>query len=192
MNKRIFYIEVDDAAGMDAISLVKYPAVERNFLCFEDEKAPVKMAFNADKQIITGVVALADTPIYRYTEGYGEYFVIFSKETIEKMVVKYSKDGLFNSVNLQHNDEKFVDGVYLFESYLVNKDRGILPTEFADIPEGSWICSFKVENDEVWDEIKEGKTLKGFSLQGYFDLVEGKLRDNELDGYGEEEEELED
>ena len=77
MNKRIFYIEVDDAAGMDAISLVKYPAVERNFLCFEDEKAPVKMAFNADKQIITGVVALADTPIYRYTEGYGEYFVIF-------------------------------------------------------------------------------------------------------------------
>lgn len=177
MNKRIFYIEVDDAAGMDAISLVKYPAVERNFLCFEDEKAPVKMAFNADKQIITGVVALADTPIYRFTEGYGEYFVIFSKETIEKMVVKYSKDGLFNSVNLQHNDEKFVDGVYLFESYLVNKDRGILPTEFADIPEGSWICSFKIEDNKLWDEIVNGKDLNGFSLQGYFDLIEGKLTD---------------
>lgn len=177
MNKRIFYIEVDDAAGMNAISLVKYPAVERNFLCFEDEKAPVKMAFNADKQIITGVVCLADTPIYRYTEGYGEYFVIFSKETIEKMVIKYSKDNLFNSVNLQHNDKKFVDGVYLFESYLVNKDRGILPTEFADIPEGSWICSFKIEDNKLWDEIVNGKDLNGFSLQGYFDLIEGKLTD---------------
>ena len=177
MNKRIFYIEVDDAAGMDAISLVKYPAVERNFLCFEDKKAPVKMAFNADKQIITGVVCLADTPIYRFTEGYGEYFVIFSKETIEKMVVKYSKDGLFNSVNLQHNDNSYVDGVYLFESYLVNKERGILPTEFADIPEGSWICSFKIEDNKLWDEIVNGKDLNGFSLQGYFDLIEGKLTD---------------
>lgn len=184
MNKRIFYIEVDDVNGMDAISLVKYPAVERNFLCFDEQK-PVKMAFNADKQIITGVVALADTPIYRYTEGYGEYFVIFSKETIEKMVVKYSKDGLFNSVNLQHNDKKFVDGVYLFESYLVNKDRGILPNEFADIPEGSWICSFKIEDKQLWDKIVNGNDLNGFSLQGYFDLIEGKLTD-EIEEYIDE------
>lgn len=177
MDKRIFYIEVDDVAGMDAISLVKYPAVERNFLCFDEEKAPVKLNFNADKQIITGVVCLADTPIYRYTEGFGEYFVIFSKDTIEKMVIKYSKNGLFNSVNLQHNDEKFVDGVYLFESYIVNSERGILPTEFDDIPEGSWICSFKIEDNKLWDEIVNGKDLKGFSLQGYFDLIEGKLTD---------------
>ena len=62
----------------------------------------------------------------------------------------------------------------LFESYLVNKDRGIYPTEFEDVPEGSWICSFKVENDEVWNEIKEGKSLKGFSLEIMCDLVEKK------------------
>lgn len=176
MSKRIFYIDINDnASGMDAISLVKNPAVEVDFLCFDQQK-PVKLAFNEDKHIITGVVALADVPIYRYTEGFGEWWCVFTKETIEKMVIQYSKNQLFNSVNLQHNDNNFVENVYLFESYLVNKDRGISPTEF-DVPDGSWICSFKVENDEVWDEIKEGKTLKGFSLQGYFDLVEGKLTD---------------
>ena len=81
-------------------------------------------------------------------------------------------------MNLQHNDKKFVDGVYLFESYLVNKDRGVYyQPEFADIPEGSWICSFKIEDNQLWDEIVNGKDLNGFSLQGYFDLIEGKLTD---------------
>lgn len=174
--KRIFYIDINDSIeGMDAISLVKYPAVEVDFLCFDSQKERKKINFNQDKHIITGVVALANTPIYRYEEGFGEYWVVFTKETIEKMVVKYSKNGLFNSVNLQHDDKKFVDGVYLFESYIVNKDRGIAPTEF-DVDDGSWICSFKVEDDNLWDEIKESGDLNGFSLQGYFNLVEEELK----------------
>jgi hypothetical protein len=178
MKKRIFYIDVnDEAAGMNAISLVKYPAVQYDFLQFNEDKQPVQLYFNDEKRVITGIVALADTPIYRYEQGFGEYWVIFTKDVIEKMVVKYSKDGLFNSVNLQHNDEKFVDGVYLFESYIINRERGILPTEFDNVTEGSWVCSFKVENEDVWNEIKNGKDLNGFSLQGLFELIEGKLTD---------------
>lgn len=175
--KRVFYVTInDDTEGMKAISLVKRPAVEVDFLCFDEQK-PVKLNFNDEERVITGVVCLADTPIYRYTEGFGEWWCVFTKDVIKQMVIKYSKDNLFNSVNLQHNDNSYVDGVYLFESYLVNKDRGILPTEFADIPEGSWICSFKIEDNKLWDEIVNGKDLNGFSLQGYFDLIEGKLTD---------------
>ena len=175
--KRVFYVTInDDTEGMKAISLVKRPAVEVDFLCFDEQK-PVKLNFNDEERVITGVVALADTPIYRYTQGFGEWWCVFTKDVIKQMVIKYSKDNLFNSVNLQHNDNSYVDGVYLFESYLVNKERGILPTEFADIPEGSWICSFKIEDNKLWDEIVNGKDLNGFSLQGYFDLIEGKLTD---------------
>lgn len=170
---RIFYIKIDDEMeGMDAISLVESPAVERDFLCFSKDKQPVKMKFDDSKHVITGVVALADTPIYRYNEKMGEYYVVFSKETIVKMVEKYSKDGLFNSVNLQHDDDKFVDGIYMYESYLTNKDRGINPKEFEDIPDGSWICSFKVENEDLWKQIIDGDKLNGFSLQGMFELEE--------------------
>ena len=46
----------------------------------------MKMKFDNSKHIITGVVCLADTPIYRYNERMGEYYVVFTKETIEKMV----------------------------------------------------------------------------------------------------------
>ena len=171
--KKVFYINIDDElTGINAISLVESPAVEKDFLCFSKEKETVKLNFDNAKRVISGVVCLADTPIYRYNERYGEYYVVFSKETIQKMVEKFAKMDLFKSVNLQHDDTKFVDGIYMFESYIINKERGINPVEFSDIPDGSWICSFKVENDELWGEIINGNKLNGFSLQGLFELEE--------------------
>lgn len=171
---KVFYIKINDndITGINAISLVDMPAVQKDFLCFNKDSELVKLNFNQSKHIITGVVCLADTPIYRFNQKYGEYYVVFSKDTIEKMVEKFSKQDLFKSVNLQHDDNKFVDNVYMVESFIVNKERGICPVEFSDIPDGSWICSFKVENDEVWDEIINGNKLNGFSLQGMFDLEE--------------------
>lgn len=167
---KLFNIIVNDAdeTGMNFISLVEEPAVMVDFLKFSKEE-PVKLQFNDTKHIITGVVCLADTPIYRYNQSIGEYYVQFSKETIEKMMLKYSKMGLNNSVDLQHNGNA-VDGVIMIESFLVNKERGICPNEFSDVPDGSWIASFKVENDEIWNEITNGDTLNGFSLSGAFEL----------------------
>lgn len=170
---KVFYINIDDElTGINAISLVESPAVEKDFLCFSKEKETVKLNFDNAKRVISGVVCLADTPIYRYNERYGEYYVVFSKETIQKMVEKFAKMDLFKSVNLQHDDTKFVDGIYMFESYIINKERGINPVEFSDIPDGSWIASYKVENDELWGEIINGNKLNGFSLQGLFELEE--------------------
>lgn len=171
---KVFYIKINDdfETGIDAISLVDFPAVERNFLCFSKDEKRVNLKFDASKHVITGVVALADTPIYRYNERMGEYYVVFSKETILKMVEKFAKMDLFKSVNLQHDDNNFVDGIYMFESYITNKERGINPREFEDIPDGSWICSFKVENEALWNEIINGDKLNGFSLQGMFELEE--------------------
>lgn len=171
---KVYYIKInenDSTTGIDAISLVDFPAVQKNFLCFKDNK-PVRLNFDNSKHIITGVVCLADTPIYRYNEKYGEYYVVFSKETIVKMVEKFAKMDLFKSVNLQHDDDSFVDGIYMIESYITNKERGINPVEFSDIPDGSWICSYKVENEELWNEIINGNKLNGFSLQGMFELEE--------------------
>ena len=174
MKKKVFYITIndDDITGMDAISLVDVPAVEYDFLCFDKEEKPVELKFDAAKHIITGVICLADTPIYRYSPMYGEYWVVFTKDTIEHMVEKYSRQGLWNSINLQHDDNQFVDGIYMLESYITDKERGISPVEFANVPNGSWIASFKVENEQLWDEIINGNSLNGFSLQGMFNLEE--------------------
>ena len=177
--KNIFYIKIGEGDGMNAISLVKQPAVEYDFLKFaKNEK--VNLSFNDEKHIISGVVCLADTPIYRYTPGYGEWYCIFEKETIKKMIIEYSKQGLWNSINLQHDDEAFVNGIYLIESYLKDSKRGIVPAEFSDIPDGSWIVSFYVDNEKLWNDIKNSGELNGFSLQGIFDVVPAEEEKEEI------------
>lgn len=118
-----------------------------------------------EKRIVTAPVMLAETEILRYNENIGKYFVKFSKDTIEKMMKKYFKENRIHTVNLNHNPETKQDGIYMIESYLVgDRNKSEL---FKDIPEGSWIATFSIENDEVWGKIKDG-TYQGFSLEGYF------------------------
>lgn len=162
----IYKINIDDDdTFMNAISLVDYPAVEHNFLCFKDQK-PMTLQFADDeKHILTGVVCLADTPIYRLDPMRGEYYIVFTKEVIEQMAYKYSKMGLWNSVNLQHDDEAYTDDVTMVEMYIKNSALGISPSAFQDVPEGSLFCSYKVTNEELWNVIKTTDQFKGFSLE---------------------------
>jgi hypothetical protein len=129
-----------------------------------------KMSFaiqDEEERIISGPLMLADTPIYRY-DANGEYYVVFTKDTIKKIAQKYFKKGYQSNVNLMHDNGQVVDGVTMFESWIVDEKRGIKPMNgYEDVKDGSWFGSFKVENDDVWELVKEGK-LKGFSVEGVF------------------------
>ena len=149
--------------GMLAVSLVENPAIEIPFLCFEAEHQMFKV--DNDRHIITGPAILADTPIYRCSPHRGEYNVVFEKETIRQLVEKYSKDGLLNSVNLQHNELSFVNSAIMIESMIIDKERGICPNEFSNLPDGSWIVSYKITDESLWNEIKNGNKLNGFSIE---------------------------
>ena len=176
MKKKIYKIKIDPTdqiTGMDAISLVECPAVEVDFLKFSKEEPKSLQFANEEKRIITGVALLADTPIYRVKPDGEEYYVVFDRETIEQLVTKYAKYMFNNFVNIEHSNQHFVDGMYMIESYLKNSERGIVPVEFSEIPDGSWIVSYKVDNIDVWEKIKSGE-VKGFSIQGVFNLIEQK------------------
>ncbi|MCI6804711.1 MAG: XkdF-like putative serine protease domain-containing protein [Prevotella sp.] len=173
----IYIDPTDFETGMDAISLVADPAVEVDFLKFGKDK-PMSLNFaDEERHIITGIALLADTPIYRIAPDGTEYYVRFTKDCIRQLVEKYFKFGLTNSVNIEHKDNQFVDGVTMLESYIIDKERGICPNEFASAPDGSWVVSYKVNNLDVWDKIKTGEVM-GFSIQGIFHLVESKLEMN--------------
>lgn len=118
-----------------------------------------------EKRMVSAPVMLAETEILRYNENIGKYNVKFSKETIEKMMKKYFKENKIHTVNLNHNPKDKQEGIYMVESYIVgDRNRSEL---FKDIPEGSWVATFSIENDEVWEKIKLGE-YQGFSLEGYF------------------------
>lgn len=159
----------DDTIGVSAISLVEKPAVEYDFLIFSRDEKMMFSVTDVEKRELFGVIMLADTPIIRSANiklGIGVHNVIFTKDTIKKIVEKYSKNKLNDSVTLDHSI--FTEGVYLFESYIINREEGIYPPkDFIEIPDGSWVGRFKVDNDEVWSSIKNG-TFKGFSIEGEF------------------------
>jgi hypothetical protein len=36
-----------------------------------------------------------------------------------------------------------------------------------DLPNGTWFVKMRIDNDELWNKIKDGE-LKGLSIEGYF------------------------
>ena len=169
---RYFYINIDDneELGLQAVSIVDRPAIETDFLKFKDQK--IAFAKNESKHILTGPALIAEMPIYRLNPITGEeYYVVFTKETIAKLVERYSKNNLLNSVNLQHDQNTFTTGATLVESYFVDKSRGIAPKEF-DIADGSWICSFKITDEALWEQIISTDEFNGFSVEVVANLEE--------------------
>ena len=161
----------DENLGMTTISFVDYPAVESDWLSFDKQKETVKFSVeNEEQRIVMGVVMRADYLIYRRTESGYEYYITYSPDTIRLMARKYLKDGFQNNVDLQH-DGNLIDGVEMEEMFIKDSENGISPKGFEDISDGSLFARFKVVNDDVWNEIKEGK-YNGFSLEGYFEVEE--------------------
>lgn len=179
---KIFKVTIDDdeKLGMDAISLVEFPAVEVDFLAFNKEKVELTK-FDEEKREITGVVCLADTPILRKNDTYGIHCILFDRSTIKKMMLKYFKMGRNNQVNIEHQGP-MIEGLTMIESYIKDSERNVAPVEFKDVPDGSWIATFKVENDDVWNQIKEDHKLRGFSLQGLFSYGD-EVKLSEVDDY---------
>jgi len=123
-----------------------------------------------ERRIISGPLILADTPIYRRDDN-GEYYVKFPKKTIEDILIKFAKKGYHTRVNLMHDSGQVADGVTIFEIFVTDRARGIMPMKgFEDVPDGSAFASAKVENEEVWREVKAGK-LRGFSVEGIFNYA---------------------
>ena len=169
----------EETEGMDFIALVDSPAHRKTFQFFNG-KEPVKQHFNDEQRIVTGVAIAVDLPIYRRDEQFGEHYVVFSKEDTRKIAQKMFKSGYSKNVNEMHDSNKKVEGMYLFESYFIDEKAGkTVPDSFKDqnLKDGSWIVSYKVDNDKAWNDIKAGKHV-GFSIEGWFNKEKIKLKTN--------------
>lgn len=163
---------VNDLDGIFKISLVDRPAVESNFICFNKNEKQVEQIYaiqDEEQHIVFGVLMRADYNIYRYDKEMGEYFIRYSKDTIKKMAEKMLHDQTQNNINLMHKDGTDVEGINLLEIFIKNSEKGINPSGFEEIEEGSLFCSYKVNNDQIWQLIKSG-TFLGFSLEGMFSI----------------------
>lgn len=165
--KKIKCYDVSMDSDVIAISLVDDPAIESNFIALSKETPKVIYLEKEDKHLIIGAVLIPDKPIYRNQDG-EEFYIQFSKETIEKLAHDYLIHDRNSSVTEQH--DRIVEDVYLVETWLKTSEMD-KSNEYMDVPVGTWIAAMKVENEDIWSKVKNGE-LKGFSIESFVNLNE--------------------
>jgi hypothetical protein len=83
-----------------------------------------------------------------------------------------------NNATLEH--ESKLQGMSVVESWIIDDSKSDKSRLYGfDLPKGTWMISMKVNNDKIWNDVKEGK-VKGFSIEGYFaDKLEMSLQEIE-------------
>jgi hypothetical protein len=152
-------------SGVQAISIVEHPAIESDFITLSKEQEIKLAEVDSEKRILMGPALIPNKTIFRKS-GEEEYYIYFSKETVRKASELFLTKGNQNKSTLEHNFE--LEGLSVVESWIVEGQQDKSQAYGLSVPEGTWMVSMKVYNDEVWDNyVKTGK-VKGFSIEGYF------------------------
>jgi len=178
----LFEYKIEDLNfdGMTAISLVDFPAVEKDFILLNKQLFS-KIELNEEKNIITGVALIPNKKIFRFDYFNDEHYVFFSEETVKQISEKFIMENKKDNVTIDHlfnaNDIKMVES-WVVEDPKNDKSNAL---GFLDLPKGTWMVSYKVENLDILNQIKDG-TLRGFSIEAFVTskLFQENIEDDKL------------
>ena len=172
MDKLKNYRVKPSTSDIYAVSLVEDEAVESGFIALSKQKKPMDFKIhNEEKRMLYGVALRADFPIYRNDADFGEFYLTFDANAIERLVNKFMSNYGQKSFTIDHMEP--AEGIVITESWLVkdteNDKSNALGLE--NVSEGSWIIGCKINNDEIWQSIREGR-WHGFSIESWIDMEE--------------------
>jgi hypothetical protein len=159
-------IDEDDLdSGIEAVSVVESPAIEENFIALKKHELELK-EIDKEKRILMGAALVPNKQIYRRNDKNEEYYIYFSEDTVRKASELFLMRS--NQHNATYEHEKKLNGMSVVESWLIEDEKLDKSKKYGfNLPKGTWMISMKVNNDEVWKDVKDGK-VKGFSIEGYF------------------------
>jgi len=123
-----------------------------------------------EKQMLVGPLMVPNKLIIRADENGDPYYVYFTEDTIKKLAYKMMKDKLIDSVNIEHNSADKVNDAYLVESWLIEDAETDKAKKYGfDLPKGTWMGMYKIDNDSIWKDYVKTGLVKGFSVEGFFE-----------------------
>lgn len=170
--------EKEDLSGVEAISVVEFPAIEENFIALNQQLQLAKV--DDEKRILMGAALIPNKNIYR-RNGEDEYYIFFSDATVKKASELFLMNSNQNNATLEH--QKKINDLSVVESWIVEDTEMDKSKKYGlNAPVGTWMVSMKVNNDTIWNDfVKTGK-VKGFSIEGYFaDKLEMSLQKEQED-----------
>ena len=166
-------------AGINAVSVVESPAIEENFIALKKHEVELKEV-DAEKRILMGAALVPNKQIYRRNKD-KEFYIYFSEDTVRKASELFLMRSNQNNATYEH-ERKMLDGMSVVESWIIEDEKTDKSRLYNfNLPKGTWMISMKVNNDDVWQKVKDGE-VKGFSIEGHFvDNYEMSLQQNEED-----------
>jgi phage head maturation protease len=166
-------------AGINAVSVVESPAIEENFIALKKHEVELKEV-DAEKRILMGAALVPNKQIYRRNKD-KEYYIYFSEDTVRKASELFLMRSNQNNATYEH-ERKMLDGMSVVESWIIEDEKTDKSRLYNfNLPKGTWMISMKVNNDDVWQKVKDGD-VKGFSIEGHFvDKYEMSIQQNEED-----------
>ena len=189
MARKIKKFKVGIDSETYAISLVDEPAIEEQFVALSKEEEKQQIFLEADtKYMVYGAVLVPDKDIYRYNHTNDveisnteqEFYINFTKESIEKMSQDFMKEYRQNQVTLDHSED--ASEVTVVETWLKAdpyKDKSVALGLNEQLPVGTWFVGMKVNNIDTWNRIKSGE-LRGFSVESIISLEEFSKQENNM------------
>lgn len=167
---KLFTLEIPDRMQLDfQVALVDEPAIESEWMAFAKQTINdnFKVVSN-ERRIVMGYAMIADKKIPRFSQERGAYNVVFTKDSIDKIVQNVKLNGLTKNTNEMHQTNEFAKGVYMLWDFQIDSELGLkAPEGFETEADGSWFMAMRVENDEVWEKVQKGE-YTGFSIEGKF------------------------
>jgi hypothetical protein len=171
IKKRLVELVIDEESerfGVEAISLVEFPAIEENWVFFNKDNFLSLAKLDEEKKTLVGAVLIPEKEIPRYDQELDEeYVVYFSKDTIKKAQELFMSTLRNNNATYEHKTP--IEGLTVVESWIKEDEKLDKSSQFGfeKMPIGTWFVKMKVNNDEIWDKVKN-KEIRGFSIEGYF------------------------
>lgn len=164
----------DETEGVYALSVVKSPAMQDEWITLSEQPETIELAeVDGEKRLLLGAALIPNKKVYRNIDG-NEFYLTFSEETIEKLSHEFLKRQHNNNSSLEH--ETKLNGMSVVESWIVDdplKDKSAAYGKQYE--KGTWVAMMKVDNDDVWKDVQEGK-IKGFSIDALLALQEINLK----------------
>ena len=167
--------------GVFCMSTVENPATKTQLVMFDDELKA--MEFQDDEKRVIYSVAMRPNMLIPRKDINGEPAMVFySEETVNDLQQNFFKNNSHNGATVNH-DKNLRKDMYAFESWIVQDPEKDKATSLGlQVQKGDWVLAQKVDNPEVWEDIKSGK-LTGFSIEAYLEPV---LTQNEIEMTQEE------
>ena len=155
--------------------MVSDPAIGVQFVTLSKQRELKLATINEEQRILLGAVLIPNQPIYRNQDGH-EFNIVFPAETIKKVQQNFSRQGYQNNSTIEHSGTQIEDVTFV-ETWIKMDEVHDKSVHYGfNEPVGTWFAAMKVNNEEIWNNyVKTGK-VKGFSIDGVFDLEKVNLK----------------